>query len=124
MFRKAAQYYTYVHKSMHLYVFFIILTGIQAEMSALESAGRLPASSYQGSTMYTTLSPCAMCTGACILYKVSRVVMGENKTFVGGDEYLKQHGVEVINLQNAECEGLMQTFIREHPEDWWVVMRG
>ena len=65
-----------------------------------------------------------MCTGACILYKVSRVVMGENNTFVGGEEYLKQRGIEVINLHNAECEQLMKDFIQKHPEDWWVIMRG
>ena len=68
--------------------------------------------------MYTTLSPCDMCTGACILYKVSRVVLGENKTFQGGEEYLRKHGVEVINVESAECEHLMRTFIKEHPEDW------
>ena len=68
--------------------------------------------------MYTTLSPCDMCTGACILYKVKRVVIGENKTFVGGEEYLKQRGVEVVVLQNAECEGLMRTFIKEKPDVW------
>lgn len=68
--------------------------------------------------MYTTLSPCDMCTGACILYKVKRVVMGENNTFVGGEEHLKRKGIEVINLKNAECEQLMQTFIKEHPGHW------
>lgn len=93
-------------------------------MSALESAGRLSASAYQGSTMYTTLSPCDMCTGACIMYKIPRVVMGENKTFQGGDDYLRSRDVEVVVLKNAECEELMRTFIREHPEDWWVIMRG
>lgn len=72
-------------------------------MSALEDAGRLPASAYKGATMYTTLSPCDMCTGACILYKVSRVVMGENKTFVGGEKYLEQRGVEVINVSSHGC---------------------
>lgn len=70
--------------------------------------------------MYTTLSPCDMCTGACILYKVKRVVLGENKTFLGGEEYLRQRGIEVINLKNEECEQLMAKFIKEHPEDWWV----
>jgi len=74
--------------------------------------------------MYTTLSPCDMCTGACILYKVSRVVMGENNTFVGGEEHLKRKGIEVINLKNAEAEQLMKDFIKAHPEDWWVIMRG
>jgi len=92
---------------------------LHAEMSALEQAGRLPASAYAGATMYTTLSPCDMCTGACILYKISRVVLGENKTFVGGEEYLKQRGIEVVNLKSAECEALMQKFIKEHPEDWY-----
>ena len=70
--------------------YFYLAYTYQGETSALENAGRLPASAYKGSTMYTTLSPCDMCTGACILYKVSRVVMGENNTFVGGEEYLKQ----------------------------------
>ncbi|KXL46057.1 hypothetical protein M433DRAFT_153954 [Acidomyces richmondensis BFW] len=92
---------------------------LHAEMSALEQAGRLPASAYAGATMYTTLSPCDMCTGACILYKVSRVVLGENKTFMGGEEYLRQRGIEVVNLKNAECEALMRKFIEEHPEDWY-----
>lgn len=96
----------------------------KAEIAALEDAGRLPASSYKGATMYTTLSPCDMCTGACILYKIGGVVLGENKTFVGGEELLKARGIEVVNLNNAECEQLMQTFIKQHPEDWWVLMRG
>lgn len=68
--------------------------------------------------MYTTLSPCDMCTGACILYKVSRVVLGENNTFVGGEEHLRRHGIEVINVKSAACEELMKKFINEHPEDW------
>ncbi|KAI5205531.1 cytosine deaminase [Aureobasidium subglaciale] len=91
---------------------------IHAEIGALENAGRLPASAYQGATMYTTLSPCDMCTGACILYKVKRVVLGENKTFVGGEDYLKQRGIEVVNVNSAECEDLMKKFINEHPEEW------
>lgn len=104
---------------------FIYISDItQGEMSALECAGRLPASSYKGSTMYTTLSPCEMCSGACILYKVSRVVLGENNTLKGAEDHLSKHGVEVINVKNAECEELMRTFIKEHPEDWSVIMRG
>lgn len=91
---------------------------IHAEIGALENAGRLPATAYQGATMYTTLSPCDMCTGACILYKVKRVVLGENKTFVGGEDYLKQRGIEVVNVNSAECEDLMKKFINEHPEEW------
>lgn len=90
----------------------------KAEISALESAGRLPASAYKGSTMYTTLSPCDMCTGACILYKIPRVVLGENNTFVGGETLLKQRGVEVVNLRDGECERLMREFIRTKPGDW------
>jgi len=91
---------------------------IHAEISALENAGRLPASAYKGATMYTTLSPCDMCTGACILYKIKRVVLGENNTFVGGEDYLKQRGIEVVNVKSAACEALMTKFIKEHPEDW------
>ena len=68
--------------------------------------------------MYTTLSPCDMCTGACVLYKVGRVVIGENKNFVGGEAYLKQRGVEVVVLQDAECQELMEKFIKEKPELW------
>ncbi|GAB7331350.1 hypothetical protein MBLNU13_g02784t2 [Cladosporium sp. NU13] len=91
---------------------------IHAEISALENAGRLPASAYKGATMYTTLSPCDMCTGACILYKIPRVVLGENKTFLGGESYLKSRGVEVVNVESKECEELMSEFIRKQPGDW------
>ncbi|KAF2403907.1 cytidine deaminase-like protein [Trichodelitschia bisporula] len=91
---------------------------IHAEISALDNAGRLPASEYKGATMYTTLSPCDMCTGACLLYKVMRVVIGENKTFVGGEEYLKSRGVELEVLDNTECKELMAKFIREKPSEW------
>ena len=93
-------------------------------MSALESAGRLLASTYQGSTMYTTLSPCSMCTGACLLYKVSRVVMGENNTFQGRDALLRSQGVEVVNVHSQQAEELMKEFIRKQPGDCWVIMRG
>lgn len=68
--------------------------------------------------MYTSLSPCDMCTGACVMYKVKRVVIGENKTFVGGEEYLKSKGIEVVVLQDEECQALMQKFIKEKPRDW------
>ena len=70
--------------------------------------------------MYTTLSPCDMCTGACVLYKVARVVIGENENFVGGEAYLKQRGIEVVVLQNAQCRNLMETFIREKSDTWCV----
>ncbi|KAH7408129.1 cytidine deaminase-like protein [Phaeosphaeria sp. MPI-PUGE-AT-0046c] len=88
---------------------------LHAEISTLEIAGRLPASAYRGATM----CPCDMCTGACIMYKVERVVIGENKTFVGGEEYLKSRGIEVVVLDDAECRALMQKFIKEKPEDWY-----
>jgi len=91
---------------------------LHAEISALENAGRLPGSAYKGATMYTTLSPCDMCTGACIMYGVKRVVIGENNTFVGGEEYLKQRGVEVVVLDNAEGKELMAKFIKEKPKEW------
>ncbi|KAJ6144223.1 CMP/dCMP deaminase zinc-binding [Penicillium chermesinum] len=81
---------------------------LHAEMSALEDSGRLPASAYEGATMYTTLSPCDMCTGACILYKIKRVVIGENENF----------GKEVVVLDNQECKNLMSTFMKEKPELW------
>ena len=70
--------------------------------------------------MYTTLSPCDMCTGACVLYKVARVVIGENKTFLGGEVYLKQRGVEVVVLGNKDCQDLMEKFIEEKPQVWYV----
>ncbi|KIV97436.1 hypothetical protein PV10_01189 [Exophiala mesophila] len=91
---------------------------LHGEISALENSGRLPASAYEGSTMYTSLSPCDMCTGACILYKVKRVVIGENKTFVGGEEYLKSRGVEVVVFDNEECKELMRKFIEQKPHVW------
>jgi cytosine deaminase len=87
-------------------------------MSALENSGRLPASAYAGATMYTTLSPCDMCTGACILYKIKRVVIGENKNFRGGEEYLKNRGKEVVVLDHEECKQMMEKFIKEKPELW------
>lgn len=90
-------------------------------MSALENSGRLPASAYEGATMYTTLSPCDMCTGACILYKVKRVVIGENKNFRGGEELLLNRGKEVVVLNNAECKDIMAKFIWEKPELWYVI---
>ena len=89
-------------------------------MSALENSGRLPATAYEGATMYTTLSPCDMCTGACILYKIKRLVIGENSTFVGGEEYLKTKGVDVIVFDNEECKDLMKKFIQDKPEVWYA----
>jgi cytosine/creatinine deaminase len=88
------------------------------ETDALEVAGRLPASVYRRATMYTTLSPCHMCTGAILLYEIPRVVIGENRTFMGAEDLLRAHGVEVVNLDSDECYRLMQEFIAEHPELW------
>lgn len=68
--------------------------------------------------MYTTLSPCDMCTGACVMYKVARVVIGENKTFIGGEAYLKQRGIKVDVLENEECKKLMQQFIEQNLDVW------
>ncbi|KAK0632279.1 hypothetical protein B0T14DRAFT_503767 [Immersiella caudata] len=70
--------------------------------------------------MYTTLSPCDMCTGACLLYGISRVVIGENRTFLGGEAYLKQRGVEVVVLDDTSCRELMEQFIDESPELWCI----
>jgi len=89
------------------------------ETDALENAGRLPASVYRRATMYTTLSPCHMCTGAILLYGIPRVVLGENKTFLGAEDLLRANGVEVVNMENDECYRLMQEFIAEHPEIWF-----
>jgi cytosine deaminase len=92
---------------------------LHGETDALERAGRLPASVYRRATMYTTLSPCHMCTGAILLYEIPRVVLGENRTFVGAEDLLRERGVEVVNLDNAECKQLMDDFIAEHPEIWF-----
>ena len=88
------------------------------ETDALEVAGRLPAAAYRRATMATTLSPCDMCTGAILLYGIPRLVIGENRTFYGGEDYLRSRGVEVINLDSAECYDLMQAFIAAHPDIW------
>lgn len=88
------------------------------ETDALEEAGRLAASVYRRSTMYTTLSPCDMCTGAILLYGIPRVVIGENRTFMGGEELLRSRGVEVVDLDSPECKALMDEFIAAHPDIW------
>src|SRR5918996_125540 len=88
------------------------------ETDALENAGRLTADVYNRSTMYTTLSPCHMCTGAILLYGIPRVVMGENRTFVGAEDLLREHGVEVVNLDLEACYGMMARFIDARPDLW------
>ncbi len=88
------------------------------ETDALEQAGRQPASVYARATMYTTLSPCHMCSGAILLYGIPRVVIGENRTFLGAEDLLRAHGVEVVDLDDQECAALMAGFIAEHPDLW------
>lgn len=91
---------------------------LHGETDALERAGRHPASVYRRATMYTTLSPCHMCTGAILLYGIPRVVIGENRTFMGAEDLLREHGVEVVVVDDDECVELMQSFIAEHAELW------
>jgi cytosine deaminase len=91
---------------------------LHGEMDALENAGRLPAPVYTQSVLYTTLSPCSMCSGAILLYKVPRVVVGENVTFLGEEELLRSRGVAVEVLQEARCIELMRKFINDHPSLW------
>jgi len=91
---------------------------LHAEMDALEQAGRQPAAVYRTCTLYTTLSPCAMCSGAILLYGIPRVVVGENRTFVGEEDLLRSRGVAVDLLQDAACERLLADFIRAHPDLW------
>src|SRR3954465_1323169 len=91
---------------------------LHGEMDALENAGRHPAQVYRESVLYTTLSPCAMCSGAILLYGIPTVIVGENRTFLGEEELLRSRGVSVTVLQDATCVRLMTDFIREHPELW------
>ncbi|HVT20873.1 MAG TPA: nucleoside deaminase [Mycobacteriales bacterium] len=88
------------------------------ETDALENAGRQPASVYRRSTMYTTLSPCDMCSGAILLYGIPRVVIGENVTFMGAEDHLRSRGVEVVVADDEECKTLMREFIAANPELW------
>ena len=91
---------------------------LHGEMDALERAGRQPASVYRDSVMYTTLSPCAMCSGAILLYGIRHVVVGENQTFLGEEELLRSRGVRVDVVQDARCIAMMREFIAMHPELW------
>ena len=88
------------------------------ETDALERAGRQPASVYQNSVMYTTLSPCSMCTGAILLYGIPKVVIGENQTFLGEEALLAERGVEVVVLNDETCIQMMRDFIRDEPALW------
>ncbi len=91
---------------------------LHAEMDALEDAGRLSAAEYQRSVLYSTLSPCDMCSGAALLYGIPKVIVGENATFRGPEDYVRSRGVDLTILDNAQCIELMQTFIKQHPELW------
>jgi tRNA(Arg) A34 adenosine deaminase TadA len=93
-------------------------TILHAEMDCLENAGHLKGSDYQQSTLYTTLIPCNMCSGLILLYKIPRVVFAENETFPGPEDYLKEHGVELINLDLAECKEMLEDYIRRNQEIW------
>ena len=88
------------------------------EMNCLRNAGRLPASVYRNSVIYSTLSPCPMCSGAIVLYKIPRVVIGENKTFLGAEDYMRSNGVHVEVIQDPECIELMTEFIKAKPQLW------
>jgi len=93
-------------------------TILHGEMDALENAGRQPASVYRESVLYTTLSPCVMCTGAILLYGIPKVVIGENQTFLGGEALLRDKGVQLQVLQDESCIRLMRDFIAARPELW------
>ena|SRR5580693_5433171 len=88
------------------------------EMNCLRNAGRLPSAVYRNSTLYSTLSPCPMCSGAIILYKIPRVIVGENVTFSGAEDYMRANGVQVDVVQDPECIQIMSDFIRANPELW------
>jgi len=91
---------------------------LHAEMHCLEQAGRLKAADYRRAVLYSTLSPCDMCSGTVLLYRIPRVVIGENRTFRGPEDYLRSRGVELVVLDSTECYQLLQEFVAEHPELW------
>lgn len=91
---------------------------LHAEMDCLENTGRLPASQYRKATLYSTLSPCDMCSGAALLYGIPRIVVGENRTFQGPEDYVRSRGVEVTVMDDPECVSLMENFMAAHPDLW------
>jgi len=91
---------------------------LHAEMDCFENAGRLTANDYKKATLYSTLSPCDMCSGTSLLYKIPKIVIGENKTFQGSEDYLRSRGVELVIVNNPECIKLMEDFITSKPELW------
>jgi len=91
---------------------------LHAEMDCLERAGRLKARDYRRAVLYSTLSPCDMCSGTVLLYRIPKVVIGENRTFRGPEDYLRTRGVELVMLDDPECRRLMRDFIQDHPQLW------
>lgn len=91
---------------------------LHAEMDALENAGRMSAGDYRRAVLYSTLSPCDMCSGTALLYRIPRIVIGENQTFRGPEDYVRSRGIEVEVVQHLDCIRLMTDFIREHPSLW------
>jgi len=91
---------------------------LHGEMDALENAGRLPASVYRECTLYTTLSPCSMCSGAIVLYGIPRVVVGEHRSFMGEEDWLRSRGATIELVDDPECAALMERFMRERPDLW------
>lgn len=91
---------------------------LHAEMDCLENAGRLIAKEYQKATLYSTLSPCDMCSGAALLYGIPRIVIGENRNFQGPEDYVKSRGVNVVIMDDEDCTAMMKTFIENRPELW------
>ena len=91
---------------------------LHAEMDCIENAGRLTAADYRRATLYSTLSPCDMCSGTTLLYGIPRVVIGENRTFRGPEDYVRSRGVELVVVDNDECVELMREFIAARPELW------
>jgi creatinine deaminase len=91
---------------------------LHAEMDCLENAGRLTAKDYKRSVLFSTLSPCDMCSGAVLLYGIPRVIVGENKTFQGPEQYVRNRGVDIMVLNDSECIKMMESFIRQNPKLW------
>jgi len=91
---------------------------LHAEMDCLENAGRISASDYRRAILYSTLSPCDMCSGAVLLYGIPKVVVGENRTFCGPEDYLRSRGVEIVVVDNEKCRQLMEAFIKNNPDLW------
>jgi len=91
---------------------------LHAEMDCLEKAGRLTSHDYQRAVLYSTLSPCDMCSGAILLYKIPKVIVGENKNFQGPENYVRSRGVDLTILQDADCIAMMEEFVRQYPQLW------